>query len=359
MKFGLFYQLPCAPEQNEVTRYQETMEQIIIADELGFDVAWLAELHFHRPFSIMSAPLVLAAALAQRTKRIRLGTAVTLMSLQHPLRAIEEAATVDVLSNGRLEFGVGRGTIDLHFNGFNVSKEESRERFEEALTIIERAWTQDTCAFDGKYFQVPETVVLPHPVQKPHPPVRIATNSPETAAFAGQRGYPVFMASPINPFPKLPEHIEIYRGAFRDAGHSGKQEDIAVAFPVYVADSTAQVRKENEHSVMHYYRTIISQAKLGAAGRPASGKTGTAGSYAYLQQVHKRIAAITWDEVDATMAIYGSPGTCIDKLKEAHERCGMSQVICWFNPGGLVPHQQVLTSMRRFAAEVMPAVRML
>lgn len=355
MKFGLFYQLPCSPEQDEVTRYNETIEQVVYADELGFDVAWLAELHFHRPFSIMSAPFVLAAALAQRTKRIRLGTAVTLLSLQHPLRAVEEAATVDILSQGRFEFGVGRGTIDLHFNGFNVSKDESRERFEEALTIIERAWTQETCSFDGKYFQVPGTTVFPRPVQKPHPPLRIATNSPETAAFAGERRYPVFMASPINPFPKLPENIDIYRNAFRDAEHNGKQEDIAVAFPVYVAESTAQVRKENEQSVMHYYRTIISQARL---GKP-SGKAGSAGSYAYLQQVHKRIAAITWDEVDATMALYGSPETCVQKLTTAHERCGMNQVICWFNPGGLVPHKQVLTSMRRFAEEVIPAVRTL
>jgi len=111
MKFGLFYQLPCAPEQDEVTRYHETIEQVVYADELGFDTAWLAELHFNRPFSVMPAPLILAAALAQRTRRIRLGTAVALLPLQHPLRTAEDAATVDILSQGRLEFGVGRGTI--------------------------------------------------------------------------------------------------------------------------------------------------------------------------------------------------------------------------------------------------------
>src|SRR2546426_2358808 len=143
MQFGLFYQLPCAPEQNERTRYHDTIEQIVSADELGFDIAWLAELHFYQPFSILPSPLILASALAQRTTRIRLGTAVALLPLQHPLRVAEDAATVDILSQGRLEFGVGRGTIALHFQGFHVSRDESRERFEEALAILEQAWTQE------------------------------------------------------------------------------------------------------------------------------------------------------------------------------------------------------------------------
>jgi len=350
MKFGLFYQLPCAPEQHEVTRYYETIEQIVYADELGFDTAWLAELHFNRPFSIMPSPLILATAIAQRTKRIRLGTAVALLSLQHPLRAAEDAATVDILSQGRLEFGVGRGTIPLHFQGFNVSRDESRERFEEALTIIKRAWTQETCAFEGKYFHVPETAVVPRPLQKPHPPLRIAANSPETAAFAGERGYSVFVASPINPFPKLPEHIEIYRHTFQAAGHHGKAEDIAVLFPTYVADSAIQIRQEVESSFMHYFRTVSHQARLGQRDQSVS--------YAYLQEVRKRMESITWNEVDMTMALYGPPDLCAQKFRDAYKRCGgINQMICWFNPGGLIPHRQVLASMQRFAEEVMPAVR--
>jgi alkanesulfonate monooxygenase SsuD/methylene tetrahydromethanopterin reductase-like flavin-dependent oxidoreductase (luciferase family) len=350
MKFGLFYQLPCAPEQNEVTRYHETIEQIVYADELGFDTAWLAELHFNRPFSIMPSPLILATAIAQRTKRIRLGTAVALLSLQHPLRTAEDAATVDILSQGRLEFGVGRGTIPLHFQGFNISRDESRERFEEALTIIEQAWTQDTCAFTGKYFSVPETAVAPRPWQKPHPPLRIAANSPETAAFAGERGYSVFVASPINPFPKLTEHIEMYRQTFRAAGHRGKAEDVAVLFPTYVADSSRQIRQEVETSFMHYFRTVTHQARLGQRDQSVS--------YAYLQEVRKRMEAITWDEVDRTMALYGPPDLCAQKIREADKQCGgIQQIICWFNPGGLIPHRQVLSSMRRFAEEVMPVVR--
>jgi alkanesulfonate monooxygenase SsuD/methylene tetrahydromethanopterin reductase-like flavin-dependent oxidoreductase (luciferase family) len=349
MKFGLFYQLPCAPEQDEVTRYNETLEQIVYADELGFDVAWLAELHFNRSFSIMPAPLIVAAVLAQRTRRLRLGLAVALLPLAHPLRTAEEAATVDILSQGRLELGVGRGTIAIHFQGLNVPRDESRARFEEALTILERAWTQETCTFDGTYYHVPPTRVVPRPVQKPHPPMRIAANSTDSAIFAGTRGYAVFLASPINPLHKLPGHINLYRQAFRAAGHRDKQPDVATVFFTQVADSAAQARQQVEPSTMHYFRTIIQQARLGERDQAAS--------YAYLQEVRQRQESLTWGDIDTGMGIYGSPAACIQKIKDIHEQCGMDQLVCWFNPGGLVPHQQVLANMRRFAEEVMPAVR--
>ena len=314
MKFGLFYQLPCTPEQNAATRYQETIDQIVYADELGFDTAWLAELHFNPSFSIMPAPLILAAVLAQRTQNIRLGTAVALLPLQHPLRTAEEAAVVDILSQGRLEFGVGRGEITIHYQGFDVPREENRGRFEETLTIIKQAWTQETCTFDGTYFHVPETAVVPKPLQKPHPPLRVAANSLETAVFAGEHGYPVFVASPINASRKLPEHIGRYRQAFRAAAHQGKKEDVAVAFPVYIADSVGQIRQEVESSFLNYFRAISRQARLGA--RDDSPK------YNYLQQIIKRVEAVTWEQIESTMALYGSPASAGKRSKKCMNSAG-------------------------------------
>ena len=350
MKFGLFYQLPCAPAQNVAARYQETIEQIVYAEALGFNAVWLAELHFNPLFSVMPAPMTLAAALAQRTTRIRLGTAVLLLPLQHPLRTAEEAAVVDLLSQGRLELGVGRGMIAIHFQGFNVPREESRARFEEALTLIKQAWTQETCSFDGKFFQVPPTAVVPKPLQKPHPPLRIAANSPETAVFAGEQGYSVFVASPINPGAKLSEQVALYRQALYTAGHPKSREDVAIAFPVYVADSVAQVRHEVEASFLNYFRAISHQARLG--------ERDSSPAYAYLREIRQRVETITWEQIEPR-ALYGPPATCIGKIKEVYAQCQMDQLICWFNPGGLIPHHQVLTSMRRFAEEVMPVVRSL
>lgn len=349
MKFGLFYQLPCAPDQHTSTRYQQTMDQIVYADELGFDTAWLAELHFNPYFSVMPAPLVFAAVIAQRTKQIRLGTAVALLPLQHPIRTAEEAAVVDVLSQGRLELGVGRGEIAIHFQGFDVPREEGRERFVEALSLIQQAWTQDTCSFDGTYFHVPPTAVVPKPIQQPHPPLRIAANSPETAVFAGEQGYPIFVASPINRNNKLPEHIGRYQSAFRQAGHAPAQQDVAIAFPVFVADNPQQVRQQVEPSFLNYFRAIATQARLGA--RDDSAK------YDYLRAIVTRVESMTWEKIEASMGLYGSSTACIEKIQEIVGMCRMDQLICWFNPGGLVPHEQVLTTMRRFAEQVMPAVR--
>lgn len=350
MKFGLFYQLPCAPDQSEPVRYQETIDQITLADELGFDIAWLAELHFFRPFSIMPGPLFVATAAAQRTRRIRFGTGVTLLPFHHPLRIAEEAAVVDILTGGRLDLGVGRGTIAVHFQGFEVPREESRERFEESLEIIKHAWKDGSFSHRGKYYQIPETAVVPKPLQRPYPPLRIAANSPETAEMAGLGGYDVMAASPINPLPGFFEHIAKYREALVRGGHDPAVRDVAALFFTCTAETAALARAEFEGSMMHYFRTIGEQARLGD-------RTQYEGSYQYLRQVRERAAAMSWEAVDKTMAVFGPPRECIDRINRIYEGGKINQLVCWFNPGGKIPHRDVLASMERFAAKVIPAVR--
>ncbi|MGH7931633.1 MAG: LLM class flavin-dependent oxidoreductase [Candidatus Binataceae bacterium] len=350
MKFGLFYQLPCAPDQSEATRYRETIEQIIHADELGFDTAWLAELHFFRQFSIMPGPLHLATALAQHTRRIRFGTAVTLLPFHHPLRAAEEAAVVDILTGGRLEYGVGRGTIAVHFQGFNLPRDESRERFEEALEVIVKAWTQERVSHQGKHFQFSDISLAPKPLQKPHPPIRIAANSGETAEFAGLKGYDVLAASVINPIPVLYDHVRKYRDALARGGHAAEKHDAAVGFFVYPGESRAKVRAQYEPSMLHYFHTIGEQARIGDRSQYEE-------SYQYLKEIRERAMRITYEEAEKTMAVFGEPEQCIARIEELHRNCGLGQLACWFNPGGLVPHRDVMAAMELFAAKVMPAVR--
>src|SRR5207302_9419127 len=152
MRFGFFDQLPCAGDFTERQRYKDILAQIELGDRLGFDTVWLGEIHFIRTFSILADPLMVLAAAAQRTSRIRLGTAVTLLPLHNPVKIAEEAAIADILSDGRLEFGVGRGTAPLHYEGYSIAMEESRERFEEALDFILGAWRSESFSFDGKYF---------------------------------------------------------------------------------------------------------------------------------------------------------------------------------------------------------------
>src|SRR5262245_51485467 len=143
MRFGLFFQAPESPGRSHAERFEEMFDLIGLAESLGFDVAWLAEIHFGGAFSLLSTPLMAVPVIAQRTRRIRIGTAVVLLPLHHPLACAEQAATADLLSGGRLEFGVGRGSIPSQFHGFRVPLAENRARFDEALEIIRLAWTKD------------------------------------------------------------------------------------------------------------------------------------------------------------------------------------------------------------------------
>jgi alkanesulfonate monooxygenase SsuD/methylene tetrahydromethanopterin reductase-like flavin-dependent oxidoreductase (luciferase family) len=358
VKFGLFYQLPCAEQQSETVRYQETIEQIMHGDTLGFDCAWLAELHFYKAFSIMSSPLYLATAIAQRTKRIRLGIAVNLLPLNHPLRSAEEGATVDILTNGRLEFGVGRGAIPLHFAGYNVSREESRERFEESLEVIKKAWQPDAFSHEGKYFTIPETNVVPKPLQKPHPPIRVAANSPDTAVFAGKHHYSVFVASVTNPLPRMFDQVATYRQAWAEGGANGggSAPDVSTMFFFHPGESLAQVRQDVEPSLKNYFSTVSGMVR---AGIKSEGAQANDESYRYLNEVQKMVDAITFEKINESIAIFGSSQECLAKAKELHGKLGMKELICWFNPGGLVPHEKVMKAMSRFATEIMPELRQL
>src|SRR4029450_1858603 len=153
------------------------------------------------------------------------------------------------LSGGRLEFGVGRGATPIYYSGYNVPMEESHERFEESLDVILRAWTSERLIYQGKYFRVQELPLAPRPGQKPYPPIRVAANSPDTFVIAGKLGLPIFASPLINPPDKLREYLAMHRDTLK----AGAKQDIALAFPVHVADSRAQARQECEASLMHFF----------------------------------------------------------------------------------------------------------
>ena len=343
MKFGLFYQVPCAPEQSVAQRYQDTLEQIELADELGFDRAWIAELHFRGTFSAMPSPLMLAAVAAQRTKRIRLGIAVNLLPLHHPVNLAEDAATADVLSGGRLEFGIGRGTRLAHY-GFGVAQEDSRPRFMEALDILKKVWTEDHVTYEGDYWQINDVSVSPKPLQTPYPPLRMASNSADTFPLAGELGLPVFTWILINPLPQLQEGLRVYRHTLKENGHPS--QEVSLALPVFVAPERSQARDLPETSTMNYMREV--NAILGPGPRPTT-EIAAAGGPRYPDYL-----GMPYDEILKTTAVYDEPSACIDRLHKVSHALQMDECICWFNMGGLVPHEEVKKSMRLFAEKVMP-----
>ncbi len=343
MKFGLHYQLPCRDFQSPVQRYRDTLEQAAHAEDLGFESVWPVEQHFDPELSIMPAPLLLLAALAERTSKMRLGIAIVLLPLSHPVRIAEEIATLDVLSNGRVEFGIGRGSLPEHFRGFGIPQSESRERFIEALHIIRQAWTNQRISHRGRFFQIGEVAVVPKPVQQPYPPIRVAANSPDTFEMMGRLGLPIFVASQVNPFPRIKEYLPLYRTARTAAGHgNGDPEDVTILMPTYVAETRAQVRQQIEESILRWLQSVTARYKNPEAGPPL------------MRERLERVRRMTYEQAGEMMGVFDTPDGCVERLQQFHAEFKMGRLICWFNQGGLVPHDQVMRSMELFAAQVMP-----
>src|SRR5438445_3676355 len=173
MKFGILSLLDhYLEDKSEEQYYKDFFDEVVAAEELGFEAVWIGEHHFGR--YICPSPAVVAAAIARSTKKMRIGTAVALLPHHDPLRLAEDYAMVDLLSGGRLDFGVGRGFIKTIYDGFNQSMDESRERFNESLELIELAWRQPSFSFSGKFYQATNVTIIPRPLQKPSPPIFMA-----------------------------------------------------------------------------------------------------------------------------------------------------------------------------------------
>ena len=346
MKFGLFFQAPEAPGQSHAERYAEMLDLIALADSLGFDVAWLAELHFGGAFSLLSNPLMIVPVIAQRTRRIRIGTAVSLLPLHQPLGLAEQAATADLLSGGRLEFGVGRGSIPSQFHGFRVPVAENRGRFDEALEVIRLAWTKERFSYHGTYYQVEDVSVVPRPLQRPHPPIRVAVHSAESFAHIGDRGLPIYSGTTTTPLPQLREYTALYRDRLAAAGHAWQPEQMALMLPVHVADAGPAARDAMRPGVRKYYQNL--EAIFSAL--PDS----YADHLPRLKIIRDTLANVPYEKFFRDQAIFGDTAEVIDRLQAAVEEFSLSQVICWFDQGSMLPRAEVERAMRRFAEQVMP-----
>ena len=337
MEFGVFYQLPCSVDQTPAARFQDTIAQCQLADELGFDAAWLAELHFNPRFSVMSAPLMIASAVAQTTKRIRIGNAVNLLPLHQPLRLAEETATLDVLSNGRAIFGVGRGSMPTHFDGYGIDPEEGRDRFLEALELVLGSWEHEDFTYRGRYYQAHGYTVTPRPVQQPHPPVYVAANSADTFGIVGALGHNILVAPTIVTTEGALAGLVSYRAGLAGNGHDAAKLRVNVNVPVHVAAGEREATAGFERTIDNYLGTLRD---IGASGRASRGSS----------RADSLNAGLVMDE----FAAVGTPDQVAAKLEKVIELYRPQEIMCWFNIGGMLPHAEVASSMRLFAKEVMP-----
>jgi len=346
MRFGLFFQAPESPGRTHAERYAEVFDLIVLAEALGFDVAWLAELHFGGAFSLLANPLMLVPVIAQRTRRIRIGTAVTLLALHHPLSCAEQAATADLLSGGRLEFGVGRGSIPSQFHGFGVPVAENRARFDEALEIIRLAWTRERFSYRGAFHSVEDVSVVPKPLQQPHPPIRVAVHTAESFAHIGDLGLPIYSGTTTTPLPQLREYVALYRDRLAAAGHPWQSEQMALMLPVHVGATARAARDAMRPGVLKYYQNL--QAIFSALPE----------SYGEhlprLKMIEETVANLPYEKFCRDQGVFGDAAEVIDRLQAARDEFGLSQIICWFDQGSMLERAEVERTMRRFADQVMP-----
>ena len=347
MEFGLFTEFQSSAGRTDTAAFDESIAQMKAAEDYGFDTVWLGELHFQKDRSVLAAPLTVAAALAMTTRRVKIGIAVQVLPLSHPLRLAEDVATVDQLSKGRLDFGVGRSGLPGHYQGFNIPYGESRERFLETLEILKAAWTQERFSHKGQYFEFNDVCVMPKPHQRPHPPIRVAATTEETFAMVGRMGLPIFVAPRTTAVSELKRFMGGYHAGLAEAGHVATA-DISISMPVYVAETDRQAREEAETSTMHFYR-IIARA-LGASDARAWTNEAREGRA-------RRWAALTYGDVLREHAIFGSPESVTERLLALREEIGFSSLSAWMNPGGWIPDAGVTRSMRLFAEQVMPRLR--
>jgi len=195
MESGVFIEFPTRAGMTDREAFAECFALVDAAEALGVNSVWLAEYHFSA-ISVLSSPITIASAIAARTQRIRIGLAVVLLPLAHPIHIAEDIATLDHISQGRVEFGVGRGTFPDTHDGFNSPFAESRERFDEYLEIVVKAWTQERFSFTGKHYRCDNLWVRPKPLQRPHPPIRVGITSEVTFPLVGRLGFPIIINPP-------------------------------------------------------------------------------------------------------------------------------------------------------------------
>ncbi|HZU90265.1 MAG TPA: LLM class flavin-dependent oxidoreductase [Stellaceae bacterium] len=347
MEFGMFHEFPSLPGRSETAAFDEAMEQVDAAERWGLDVMWLAELHFEPRRSLLSAPLAVASAIAARTRRIKIGIAVQVLPLCHPLRLAEEAATVDQLSNGRLIFGVGRSGVAQTYAAYGVPYAESRERFREVLDILERAWTGPSLSYQGRYYRFDNVTVVPRPRQQPMPPVRIAASTPDTFALIGRRGAPLFASVRHTSWSDLVPLVQSYHEAWQAAGHQGRGE-VYVSAPTYIAETYDRARSEPEASIMHFCR---EQANLlEGAARLLDPETA-----ARRMRRVEQLRTQRYDDALRANALVGTPEMIRERLHALRQEIGLSGILAELNCGGLIPHERVLNALRLLCERVMPA----
>ena len=349
MRFGIYCEIQTPPGKSHYEMIWEVMRQIEHADAAGFDVYSVIDHHFFQKFSISANPLAMFAAAAQRTQRIRFRTALHTLPLENPMRLAGMIAEADILTNGRLECGLGRGHAWL-FGPSAMPLEESRPRYNEAVDILELALTQEQFSYQGHFYNVKDVSVVPRPMQKPHPKFYTGGTSDITYQMAGEKGWGIFVP-PLLPWKVLEGPLNIYKKACTDHGH---QPDIVYIRPVYIDEDENNIRREVEQALRNF---LAFNASPVASLQGKQAELIAKGYGFYASGALESLTKLTYDQiVEQEIGFIGTPEHVISQVVNLQAKGGIGELAIVSNFGGL-EHWKSIKTQEMFAKHVMPAIR--
>lgn len=342
MKFGIMNLFP-ADEGNDHQIVRETLEEIQIADDLGYDSCWLAEHHFSR-YGILGNPLMLGTAIAERTKTITIGTAVLVLPLHDPIRVAEDAAMLDVLSNGRLQVGVGRGYQPQEFRGFGVDRDRNKELYAETVDILKLAWTADNWSYEGEHFRYTDMNVYPKPLTPGGPPILHGTSSPDTFRRRGLAGDRIIVSSSFTPMQRTKENYDSYRSALAEAGHPVSGFELPFMQQVWAGESRDGLQTAAQ-AALTYYQSVGKVIPGSDEARESERE--------YYEKVQRNINLLTVERTLTHGGNFGSVDQVVDTIGRIQTELGVNHYIGWFHIPSL-DRRLAIESMETFAAKVIP-----
>jgi natural product biosynthesis luciferase-like monooxygenase protein len=348
VRFGVFSIFDYWPRARSVSEYfTDVLDLAQRAEQLGYDSFWISEHHFTDYGGILPRPQILLAALAQRTRTIRLGTAVSLVPFDNPVRLAEDFGLIDVLSGGRLDLGVGRGLFGFEYDGLGVQQDEGRARLEEGVKVIRAAWQSEALTYVGRFTQVDNLRILPRPIQTPHPPLYVAAVSPESYDWAGREGHSILQVLYFAPIERTAGEVARYRTVLEQNGHDPARATLVALSPVHVAVTNRRAKYEAADPLMNYVGMV-------AGLLPTETKSEQYRAYSRLRPAMQQM---TYDVLYSERpTVIGDPDQVIRRIEDMSHALGIDEFVSFVNFGGM-PHELTLQSLELFATRVMPHFR--
>lgn len=347
MRFDLFYELaaPRHLQRSESAVYADTLAEIELADRLGYGCAWLVEHHFMRGYSHSAKPEILLGAAAARTASIRIGHAIIPLPLHHPVHVAERVATLDTLSGGRLEVGIGRGFSPQEYGVFGENMADSRALVTESLDILRASFRDGPVSHRGARYTLDKLDIVPRVVQRPHPPLWTAAVSPETFDWAAAQQLGV-LAGPFKPWFMVEQDIRRYRKAWKHA----TSPRIGMTLGVLCLADGARARAL-AHDAFGWFYGELYKTTLPVLEKlyPGYEHMHDIGKFRHLMSLGVNLGLTDF----AGLTVVGTPSECIAKMRKYRD-AGVTHLLCAFGAGAL-DTATTRESMALFAAEVMPA----